>query len=445
MKKLMYIFAVLGIVSLSACEKNGPGSGNENTITNIEVPATAEIGASVTVRGEGFDAATAKLLLADAAGKETAVESPKFSAMGVSFVVPTSLKPGLHTLYCEQNGKFELGKIELKASGLPVTGLKCPEGTAPGYEMTIEGAGFPEDCKVAVEDSKGTRTELPVTDRANGLKVSVPAEIVSGEYRLILTSGNIEWTLVEKFIVYKAKSIKAVSQEMSVPEQMDVVTKWEVNKTGAEVTGLISSQSMSMPGSEPLAGAVTYSINKQGDSYDFTPDAEGDEANMPFSLTIKDGKVISNTISRGSKNDEYKWSYTAEGHVEKLYKSTPDKPYISFIYENGVLTEYSGSLGASFNHADAKVMSNPCAPDVTKVMMFFDGNFENFQVVANLLGWDGINTNSYPVVIVGMDYEGNPVNYNISYQFDADGYVTEMSWIDEGQGINMSIKFEYFE
>ena len=122
MKKIWLMWLmVCAVCTFSACSDDDDPIP-QNPVTEVKMPATAEIGTEINVSGKGFTNG-AQLYLKDTEGEETKVDGVEFSASGAIFKVPMSLQAGEYTLVLLQSGRWELGKITLTPASLPVVGL----------------------------------------------------------------------------------------------------------------------------------------------------------------------------------------------------------------------------------------------------------------------------------------------------------------------------------
>ena len=205
MKKIrIMMLMICSICAFTACSDDDDPTP-QNPVSNVRIPATAEIGTEIIVSGTGF-ASTAQFTFKGTASSAD-VSQLTIVSTGVTMTVPMSLTPGQYTLVLKQDGEWELGSIELTAASLPIIGLEIPEAGFTGQIINIGGNGYNETSKVYAETGNGTRTELTVTDYQSGLICTLPTDLSAGTYRLILAQDGGEWTLTEEFEIVKYKRL----------------------------------------------------------------------------------------------------------------------------------------------------------------------------------------------------------------------------------------------
>ncbi|WP_292265190.1 hypothetical protein [Butyricimonas sp.] len=206
MKKIwIMMLMICSICVFTACSDDDDDPTPQNPVSNVKIPATAEIGTEIIVSGTGF-ASTAQFSFK---GTESSADVTKITVVstGVTMTIPMNLTPGQHTLILKQNGEWDLGVIELTAASLPIIGLEIPAEGFTGQTINIGGNGYNETSKVYLETENGTRTELTVTDYQSGLTCTLPASLTTGTYALVLTQDGGEWELTEEFEVVQTKRL----------------------------------------------------------------------------------------------------------------------------------------------------------------------------------------------------------------------------------------------
>lgn len=302
MKKIWFLMLMMCAVSVfTACSDDDGETEAVNPISNYSVPAEAEIGEEITVKGTGFDASLAKLSLRDENNEETVLtENLSFTTSGVSFTIPMSLVAGDYTLFLTQNGVWELGKIKLLPAAMPIIGLSFSNRCIRGQELAIAGNNFDAACKIYLEttDDNATRTELTITDRSNGVVCSVPEDVEKGIYNLVLAQSGTEWVLGEI-------SIDTQRRLKSMLVEIDFGMGTETNPYYLiyNIQGQIESICMDEEGTMPWYN-FTYS--------DGQIVAEEVGGLYPFTLQLQDNKVVKHIDDK----TEYNWIYTDDKLTE---------------------------------------------------------------------------------------------------------------------------------
>lgn len=304
MKKIWFMMLMICAVGVfMACSNDDDENPQSNPITNCSVPAEAEIGTEVLVRGTGFDASLAKLSLKGADNVEIAIANPTFSASGVSFTIPMSVQAGDYTLVLSQNGVWELGKIKLTPAALPIIGLTVPEEAYVGKALSIGGNNFDVACKIYLVkvDDTTVKTELTITDRNNGLVCDVPSTVAEGAYSLVLAQNGGEWILGEIGLVKerRLKSMEIVVDYSAVdmgtteiPYYLKYNAQGQVEKISKDEAGNDVWYNFTYSNGEILA--VT---------------GQDDEKYYPFNLYVEGNCVIKHKDVE-LDNREYAWNYT---------------------------------------------------------------------------------------------------------------------------------------
>ncbi len=455
---LMLMVCTMGVFTACSDDDNGDKTP-VNPITNCSVPSTAEIGTEVTVRGEGFDATVAKLILKDSENKETVIQNPSFTSSGAIFSIPMSLNEGKYTVILNQNGTWELGKITLTPASLPVTDLNIAEVGGIGKSLTIGGNGFNQTAEVYLENESGTRTQLTVTDRSSGLTCTVPTTAAKGDYKLILKQNGGEWTLTDKItltVVKRLKSVKQRSESTMSGEGMIMtgVTEigWEIRNSNQQISAFAQTMYMSQKVVDEESGEVlqedegdmesVYNVSIVGNKYSFVNAPENEGAFDPFNLTLTDGIVTSSSIERSNGHSgDYTWKYD-NGYFQGLFNVTSGNAYLTYVYNGNNITGYNDM--EFFIYGDKELKNNPFGTDVVVCYLGLIDAIEPFQLVAHMLDLcDKKSVNLPSAVNSSNPNTGEDVVLSFTYEYDADGYVTSMDYGIEETGGLMKILFEY--
>ena len=138
MKKLFII--ICGFVLAVSCNNlEGPeGPGAQNPLNECVLPSIVQAGEEALVQWNGFSQ-TDRIYLVSESGQEIEVTIKVFTDSGIMFVIPANLPAGSYVLVVENNGRKELGTIEVTAADMPVSGIQIPSSITIGEELVIEG------------------------------------------------------------------------------------------------------------------------------------------------------------------------------------------------------------------------------------------------------------------------------------------------------------------
>ena len=334
MKKLISMMLMLcAFITFSACSSDDDGP--TNPVSNAVVPTSAKIGAEVTVQGSGF-AAGQTLYLQPEQGTEVNTNA-KMSANGATFTIPYTMTEGkVNVVLKTGNDSWTLGSMTLLAADNPISTLSLPGEMGIGEEVTLTGIGFAQGDKIVVGDKT-----LEATVTADGVKVTIPADLAEGEYAVSLVRGNASWELgkVYAFQQRQVESITITDNEMLngyAPmlglEEGKLVVNFAYNEDGS-LKALSSN------------GGLEWAFEYSGKTITTTSLFSG----APFTYTIDDqGRIISSTgYDMYGEDAAYTWSYDANGYLVSVKKNGAadnDDANLLNTYTDGNLSAYTLSL-----------------------------------------------------------------------------------------------------
>ena len=334
MKKLISMMLMLcAFITFSACSSDDDGP--TNPVSNAVVPTSAKIGAEVTVQGSGF-AAGQTLYLQPEQGTEVNTNA-KMSANGATFTIPYTMTEGkVNVVLKTGNDSWTLGSMTLLAADNPISTLSLPSEMGIGEEVTLTGIGFAQGDKIVVGDKT-----LEATVTADGVKVTIPADLAEGEYAVSLVRGNASWELgkVYAFQQRQVESITITDNEMLngyAPmlglEEGKLVVNFAYNEDGS-LKALSSN------------GGLEWAFEYSGKTITTTSLFSG----APFTYTIDDqGRIISSTgYDMYGEDAAYTWSYDANGYLVSVKKNGAadnDDANLLNTYTDGNLSAYTLSL-----------------------------------------------------------------------------------------------------
>lgn len=335
MKKLISMMLMLcAFITFSACSSDDDGP--TNPVSNAVVPTSAKIGAEVTVQGSGF-AAGQTLYLQPEQGTEVNTNA-KMSANGATFTIPYTMTEGkVNVVLKTGNESWTLGSMTLLAADNPISTLSLPGEMGLGEEVTLTGIGFAQGDKIVV----GEKT-LEATVTADGVKVTIPADLAEGEYAVSLVRGNASWEL-GKVYAFQQRQVESITvsdnQMLSYYGSMFGLTEgvltlnlsYNADGTLKEITS---------------NGTLGWVFNYSGKTISVE--------NTPYTYTLDDqGRVISSTGMDMMTGEDvaYTWSYDANGYLTSVKQvGATDDADVNFLstYTDGNLSAYTLSLTNEF-------------------------------------------------------------------------------------------------
>lgn len=335
MKKLISMMLMLcAFITFSACSSDDDGP--TNPVSNAVVPTSAKIGAEVTVQGSGF-AAGQTLYLQPEQGTEVNTNA-KMSSNGATFTIPYTMTEGkVNVVLKTGNDSWTLGSMTLLAADNPISTLSLPSEMGLGEEVTLTGIGFAQGDKIVVGDKT-----LEATVTADGVKVTIPADLAEGEYAVSLVRGNASWEL-GKVYAFQQRQVESITvsdnQMLSYYGSMFGLTEgvltlnlsYNADGTLKEITS---------------NGTLGWVFNYSGKTISVE--------NTPYTYTLDDqGRVISSTGMDMMTGEEvaYTWSYDANGYLTSVKQvGATDDADVNFLstYTDGNLSAYTLSLTNEF-------------------------------------------------------------------------------------------------
>ena len=333
MKKLISMMLMLcAFITFSACSSDDDGP--TNPVSNAVVPTSAKIGAEVTVQGSGF-AAGQTLYLQPEQGTEVNTNA-KMSANGATFTIPYTMTEGkVNVVLKTGNDSWTLGSMTLLAADNPISTLSLPSEMGIGEEVTLTGIGFAQGDKIVVGDKT-----LEATVTADGVKVTIPADLAEGEYAVSLVRGNASWEL-GKVYAFQQRQVESIT-----------VTDNQMLSNYAQLLGLtegVLTLNMSYNEDGTLKEITTNGSLGWAFNYNGKTVSVGD-----YTYTLDDqGRVISSTGMDMMTGEEatYTWSYDANGYLTSVKQvSAADDADVNFLstYTDGNLSAYTLSLTNEF-------------------------------------------------------------------------------------------------
>lgn len=379
MKKLISMMLMLcAFITFSACSSDDDGP--TNPVSNAVVPTSAKIGAEVTVQGSGF-AAGQTLYLQPEQGTEVNTNA-KMSSNGATFTIPYTMTEGkVNVVLKTGNESWTLGSMTLLAADNPISTLSLPGEMGIGEEVTLTGIGFAQGDKIVVGDKT-----LEATVTADGVKVTIPADLAEGEYGVSLVRGNASWEL-GKVTVFQPKRIKSIYFENGL-------------------LGMIGAESTTMNFTYNADGTIAEITSPEGLSWKFTYEGNVVKTTspiyeIPLEFTFENGKIVKSTAAKAEADyptTQYDyWTYNNDNTLASV--TNEDKWYrglqlTDITMEDGNLASYEFGGSMKFT-ADKSIKAIPGTIDVRYLLDLFSYVFQGEDIFVGLLLNQQVTNSSY--------------------------------------------------
>lgn len=424
----IFLFAVCAI----SCDMAGTGSGGEfeNPLDQCVIPSEVWAGGEGIIQWNGFKD-EASLLLVSADAGEYALENVKITPSGVSFMVPVEVPEGQYALTLAQDGRTELGMIHVHARKAPVYGVKVPSSAFQGETVSVRGIGFSDGCTIVFVGVDGQEYRLETLTTSTGVSVVIPEEIAEGEYHVYLLQDGIMWLLARSFDVYaKAviKELRAVSYSAPYSGTARMVLEWTISR---QAPAALQITEYVIDGSEVEMQA--YDLYVSDGERSFVLEHDGFEMSNDMSMAYEfngEGAVVAADVLLYGKSSptRFAWTYDSDGYLVDI--SSPKASFRAFGYEEGNLTLFRNT---QFEYDSDGLVNNPYACDVVWGYMALMEKDDPFMYVPYLMGWYAKASHLLPARMASPSPQGTgTIICPLSYEFDADGYVTAMYW-EEGK------------
>lgn len=332
MKKIWLLMLMVCTVigTFTACSSDDDGDPTPQLpVSGVSIPATAEVGGEVIIRGTGFTASGISLYLENSSKEKTAIDAA-FSNAGVTFTVPMSLVAGVYNVILTQSGnEWTLGSITLTDADSPIISPSLPEMVVnPGKEVTLGGSGYESGDKIVLKAENTSNIEISeVTISTDGLTFTLPADCPEGDYTVSLIRGTSSWVLDNVVLtVQKAKRVKELlvdaGKNMQLLLQINYDDKGRVNHVivdDMEWDWAFQYEASVITTVSPISEAVlTYTID-DGKIIKST-DAMFDNYNN-WAYTERD--YLSSVVNEENDYEDYDgmnmtFTYNTDGNLEKL-------------------------------------------------------------------------------------------------------------------------------
>lgn len=406
-------------------------------VTECVVPASACCGEEVILQWNGF---------ADDAGiilRSSSVQAvPQISVItgsGLIFRVPFDVLPGRYDIILIQDGEYGLGDIDILEPGMPVSGLSVPASAMAGEEVRLSGAGFDNSSVISLA---GPDIDIELeTDLVNGgVLIYIPEDMVSGVYGMYLHQQGYTWKIADSFMITtSARRLSSVSYTGPYYGTTEVEYTWHIPEGDMPVIRLTERF---IDGGDITEGAEDVYSPTAPDSWELTSDGFEMSNDMSMSYAFNaDGTVESANVMIYGKSQPtlFTWEYDGAGRLSNVsYENKSEtRSFKSISYIDGNISEFGP---VAFSYDDSALKNHPMAPDVVWGYMAVMDMFNPFLYFPYLTGVYDVRSECLPTAMIlnnGME----TFTVAISYDFDSEGYVTQMSWKEDGRSNRVNFTY----
>lgn len=417
------------IISFGSCTReNGPSENAENPLNECLCPETVRAGSEGIVQWNGFAEGDALALVADD-GKEYPLEVKVVTASGLIFSVPSDVPAGEYLLILLGVQRKELGRIVVLELQSPVSGVSLPGQAVSGDPVEISGIGFEDGCSILLVAEDGAEFILQPQLTYSGVSVVIPDDMPEGIYQVYLLQDGMSWLLSSSFEICKDIVIKKFREiRYFSPYSGDdmLMVSWAIGQEDPVV--LKVSEYLVSDGEMELNAYDSYVA--EGDAH-FVLSHDGLEISnaveMSYQLDAAGTVTGSDVRFYGKKTSTaVGWTYDADGFLTSIY--SPTMVLRSMEYESGNLVVFRQTR---FEYADPSLVNAPYAPDVVWGYMSLLEYMDPYVYVPYLMGWYTCASKQLPTsVFVPSPTGTGEVACSLRYEFDEDGYVSMMSWME---------------
>ena len=430
MKRFVLLLMFLSL-ALGCQEKQGPlGSGSGNPLDECVIPEIVNAGGEGIIQWNGFTEED-DLVLSGSDGTEYDLSVSTVTGSGLIFKVPSDVPAGTYMLILVQGVRSELGEVKVLSPEMPVSGAEVPSAAFCGDAVSVSGMGFEDGCRIILINADSGSVFLEAFLTNDGISFDLPEDMVQGVYEIWLEQDGFSWLLDDSFEVLAVaveKRLKAVRYYAPYIGASKIMTEWSISL----------DDPVSLTFSEYLVEGDELSLNAYdryvcGEDGTFVLDYDGRESSNDIEITYtrdSEGKVTGSDVLIYGKKEAtpFVWTYGTDGLLTDV--SSPGLVYKTFEYEDGKMTGFGQ---VSFVYGDASLTNSPLAPDVIWGYMSVQDPDNPFLCFPYLLGWYSGTSVLLPEKIVMPSVTGTgAVTHEMSYEFDAEGYVVSMSWNNGG-------------
>lgn len=413
------------IFALCSCEQMQEQDGDfirEDPVSACVLPSVAAAGGEVVMQWNGFLEGDIIFLRSDS-GEEYRMEPGVVTASGLIFSIPFTTMPGSYSVILKREADIVMGVIEITAPDIPVSGISVPDSAIGGESILISGVGFAGEMLVIFVSQEGDRTVMESSLVSKGVSVYIPQDMAGKEYDLILSYMGYEWVISDIRVASAKKSLSALTYIAPYSGEIEISYTWDISSEQITLTEHYIEGGTASEGVSDIYVAV-------GDG-SFVLAEDGFEMSNDIEMSYHSGEggsvAYSDVLLYGDDEPvRFDWNYDHQGYLQSItYMTTKgERAFKSLAYTGNNITGFGG---VAFQYADPSLVNNAYAADVVWGYMAVMDKFEPFIYIPYMLDWYTARTTNLPTSVIvnnGMSETAAP----LSYEFDEDGYVVQMSW-----------------
>lgn len=423
-----YLSILLTILCLGSCSREGSGSMSDSVVDPVSecvVPSNATGGEDVILQWNGF--VQDDVIVLSGSSGEHIVRIQKVTGSGLIFYVPFAMEPGRYAVILRREADEQLGMMDISAPDIPFVGVSLPSSVIAGEDLLIAGSGYDRTVIVTFVSSEGERIRMESSLDSRGIVVLIPSVMPEGQYEVYISYMDCEWFVAAVSVSSAAKRLVSITYVGPYFGSTEVAYSWTVDEESSEI---VLTESLVENGVFAENASDVYESDGPM-SYKLTVDGleMSNDVSMSYILDT-DGKVTaSDVILYG--NDEptrFEWSYDADDRLSEVtfISNRGEGTFASLEYQDGNIVRFNSRF---FEYSDPELKNNPYAPSVVWAYMAVQEKFDPFLYFPYLTG---LYRTDSPLLPTSFKYNdgGGEVTCPLSYTFDDDGYVLEMSWVE---------------
>lgn len=440
MRRLLFILMAL-FMTVSCVESHSEGDKEiqKDPVSECILPSSARCGGEVILQWNGFGD-EASVILRSEGGEDTVTHIQVITGSGLIFDVPYILTPGVYEVILMQDGEYVLGRMEILAPLMPVSGVSFPSSCLAGETALISGTGFDSSAEIVMVGEDGTEYRPDVQHGSGGISISVPSDMPEGEYSLVLVQDGYEWLLDDTMqVMATSKELAAVSYQGPYMGTTQIRYTWSVAE--GDPLKIVLTEASVDPDGTVEEGVYDEYTEVSDLSFELTVDGFESSNDLSMSYhTDDDGAVVSSDVLIYGNDSPtvFTWSYDGQGYLSDVTFMSKNNLTVfrDIAYDSGNIVRFRNTV---FEYADPYLKNHPNAPDVVWGYMAVMEKFDPFLYFPYLLGWYDRKSECLPTSMV-LASGTSTVTIALSYVYDEDGYVTEMKWYDGGES---KVMFSY--
>lgn len=423
-----YLLILLTILCLGSCSREGSGSMSDAVVDPISecvVPSNATGGEDVILQWNGF--VQDDVIVLSGSSGEHIVRIQKVTGSGLIFYVSFAMEPGRYAVILRREADEQLGMMDISAPDIPFVGVSLPSSVIAGEDLLIAGSGYDRTVIVTFVSSEGERIRMESSLDSRGIVVRIPSVMPEGQYEVYISYMDCEWFVAAVSVSSAAKRLVSITYVGPYFGSTEVAYSWTVDEESSEI---VLTESLVENGVFAENASDVYESDGPM-SYKLTVDGleMSNDVSMSYILDT-DGKVTaSDVILYG--NDEptrFEWSYDSDDRLSEVtfISNRGEGTFASLEYQDGNIVRFNSRF---FEYSDPELKNNPYAPSVVWGYMAVQEKFDPFLYFPYLTG---LYRTDSPLLPTSFKYNdgGGEVTCPLSYTFDDDGYVLEMSWVE---------------